>query len=46
MNFKTIIFISVVAIIAVSMMASFSKWFRGHLQTGGKVLPTVETQAP
>lgn len=43
---EKIVTIAVIAVIAVVLMASVSKWFRGYLVTGGRVLPPVETQAP
>lgn len=35
---------ALIAIIAVGLAAWASGWFRGFLQTGGKTLPTPNTQ--
>lgn len=45
-KFDKIITIAIISILAVGIFAYFSKDFRGHLQTGSKTAPSIETQAP
>lgn len=37
--------VGVIAILAVVVMSYFSPWFRGFLNTGGKLPPPADTQA-
>lgn len=37
--------VGVVAVVAVVIFAYFSPWFRGFLNTGGKLPPPPDTQA-
>lgn len=43
-NAKNALMVGGIAVLAVVFAAWASAWFRGFLQTGGKALPTPNTQ--
>jgi hypothetical protein len=44
-EYKAMAKVGVVAVVAVLIFAYFSPWFRGFLNTGGKLPPPLDTQA-
>lgn len=45
-NWKNVVTVALISVLAVGILATYSRWFRGLLQTGWKAQPAPETQVP